>query len=71
MELTTSSNRNLIMDNKLVCNIPENIVNRGTDNNFINNIEKPCKPCESPSVVCDNSPDEENNSIEESKEGDN
>lgn len=53
MELTTSSNRNLIMDNKLVCNIPENIVNRGTDNNFINNIEKPCESCESPSDVCD------------------
>ncbi len=35
MELTTSSTGNLIKDNKLVCNIPENIVDRGTDNNFI------------------------------------
>ena len=40
------------MDNKLVCNIPENIDDRGTNNNFINNIDQPCKPCESPSDVC-------------------
>lgn len=46
---------NFVMDNKLVCNIPENIVDNGTNNNLINNIEKPCESCESQSDVCDNS----------------
>ncbi|NLY85567.1 MAG: hypothetical protein GX077_04345 [Tissierellia bacterium] len=40
----------LVMNNKLVCNIPENIVDNGI-NNLINDIEKSCKPCESPSPI--------------------
>lgn len=44
---------NLVMGNKLVCNIPDNIVSRDTENNFINNMDKPCKLCESPSDACD------------------
>lgn len=52
MELTATSSGNLIMNNKLVCNIPENIVNNGTDNNLINNIDIPCEPCETPSDYC-------------------
>jgi len=47
-ELSTG---NLVKDNKLVCNIPENIIDNGVDNNLINNIDK---PCESPSDVCGN-----------------
>jgi len=35
MELTTSSAGNLIKDNKLVCNIPDNIADNGMDNNLI------------------------------------
>jgi hypothetical protein len=50
---------NLVMDNKLVCNIPDNIVDRGTNNNLINNKEKPCEPCESPSDVCGDCSNEE------------
>lgn len=52
MELTASSEGNLIMNNKLICNIPENIVSSGTDNNFINNVDEPCEPCETPSDLC-------------------
>lgn len=51
--LDTSAIGNLAMNNKLVCNIPENISDRGI-NNLINNIDKPCKPCESPSDICSN-----------------
>lgn len=36
---------NLIMNNKLVCNIPQNITGIGTNDNLINNIEKSCEPC--------------------------
>ncbi len=50
---------NLIMDNKLVCNIPKNIAGIGDNDNLINNIEKPCEPCESPSDVCGNCIDDE------------
>lgn len=56
---------NLVMNNKLVCNVPENITDRGTNNNIINNIERPCEPCESPSDVC---PDEEDNGIDEQRQ---
>ena len=52
--LNTFSVGNLVMDNKLVCNIQKNINYNGTGNNLINNIDKPCRPCESPSDVCDN-----------------
>lgn len=62
---------NLVMDNELICNIPENIVDGGTNNNFINNIDKPCEPCESPSDICGNCSYREDNSNEELKEGDN
>jgi len=61
MELTDTSEGNLIINNKLVCNIPENIVNNGTDNNLVNNIEEPCEPCETPNDVCDNCPDKADN----------
>lgn len=60
---------NLVKDNTLVCNIPENIIDRGTNNNFINNIDKPCEPCKSPGDICNACPDEADNSIGESKEG--
>ena len=67
--LGTTSVLNLVMNNKLVCNIPENIDDRGIDNYLINNIEKPCDPCETPSDVCDNRLNEVDNSINGSKEG--
>ena len=38
---------------------PENIDDRGIDNVFINNIDKPCGPCEAPSEVCGHCSDEE------------
>lgn len=57
ISLGQSSAGNLIMNNKLVCNLPENIVDNGTDNNLINNTDKPCEPCESPSDICDNCSD--------------
>lgn len=52
MELTASSAGNLVMNNKLVCNIPENVADSGTGNNFINNINQPCEPGELPGDVC-------------------
>lgn len=69
MTLGSTAMGNLIMDNKLVCNIPVNIEDRSTNNNFINNIDRPCEPCESPSDVCDTCPDEADNTIDGSKEG--
>ncbi|NLM44991.1 MAG: right-handed parallel beta-helix repeat-containing protein [Clostridiales bacterium] len=63
------SSENLVMNNKLVCNVPDNISNRGTNNSIINNTDKPCDPCESPSDVCDAFSDEEGNIIDESKVG--
>lgn len=68
--LDTSSALNLVMDNKLVCNLPVNIDDRGIDNYLINNKEKPCETCESPSELCENGPEEENNIITGAKEGD-
>lgn len=56
---TTSAIGNLVMDNKLVCNIPDNIDDRGIDNHIIDNKEKPCEPCQAPSDVCDNFPDQD------------
>jgi len=53
MIFTQDSAGNLVLDNKLVCNIPENIDDRGADNHFINNIEKPCESCQSPNDFCD------------------
>lgn len=47
------STGSLIKDNKLICNIPQNINDIGSDNSLINNKEKPCEPCESPGEVCD------------------
>jgi len=58
MELTSSSAGNLVMDNKLIYNIPKNIVNEGTDNNIINNMDKPYEPCESPMDFCGDCPGE-------------
>lgn len=52
--LNTFSVGNLVMDNKMVCNIQKNINYNGTGNNLINNIDKPCRSCESPNDVCDN-----------------
>src|SRR5690606_5831737 len=43
---------NLIIDNKLVCNLPGNLIDSCADNNLLNNIEKPCEPCEAPSEIC-------------------
>jgi len=57
---------NLVMDNKLVCNIPENIVDNGTDNNLINNIDKPCEPCKAPSDFCNPCRGESDNRFDES-----
>ncbi len=67
--LGTTSIGSLVMENKLVCNIPENIEDRGIDNNIINNIDKPCEPCEAPSEVCEDSCNDADNSIDRSKEG--
>ena len=58
MILAEDSVGNLVMDNKCVCNMPENIDDRGTNNHFINNIEKPCEPCQSPNDFCDDCPGE-------------
>ncbi|HHY81999.1 MAG TPA: hypothetical protein GX505_04885 [Clostridiales bacterium] len=52
LTLGSTSVGNLVMDNLLVCNIPGNITDSGTDNNILNNMQKPCEPCEAPSVVC-------------------
>jgi len=67
--LGTTSVLNLVMNNKLVCNIPENIDDRGTDNYLIDNIEKACDPCETPSDVCDNYPHAIHKGMDGSKEG--
>lgn len=56
--LDTVSVGNLVMDNKLVCNVPENIGDGGT-NNLVNNLDKPCEPGESPGDVCGSCFDEE------------
>ncbi|NLK44999.1 MAG: hypothetical protein GX300_11480 [Tissierellia bacterium] len=56
---TPSAVGNLVMDNELVCNVPENIDDRGIDNVFINNIDKPCETCESSIEVCGHCSDEE------------
>jgi len=58
ISLGSASSGNLVMDNKLRCNIPENIVDSDTNNNFIDNMDKPCEPCESPTEVCRNCWDE-------------
>jgi len=50
--LGTTSEGNLVLDNKLVCNIPRNIEDRGVENNLINNLDKPCELCQSPIEVC-------------------
>jgi len=31
---------NIVMENRLVCNVPENIADRGSENILVNNIEK-------------------------------
>lgn len=50
MTLGSAAVGNLVKDNELVCNIPENIEYRGINNIFINNIDKPCKPCEASNI---------------------
>ncbi|NLY76481.1 MAG: hypothetical protein GX080_00145 [Tissierellia bacterium] len=67
--LVETSILNLVMDNKLVCNIPQNIEDRGIDNYLINNMEKPCEPCKSPTDVCVERKDGEDNTTDGSKEG--
>jgi len=67
--LGEESTGNLVMNNKLVCNVLENIIDIGSNNNIINNIEKTCELCESPSAVCEGYSDEEDNNIHESKAG--
>ncbi|HHY91515.1 MAG TPA: hypothetical protein GX503_07585, partial [Clostridiales bacterium] len=67
--LGEASSGNLVMKNKLICNLPENITDRGSNNNIINHIDKPCESCESPSAVCDAFSDAEDCSIDESKAG--
>lgn len=64
--LDETSMGNLVMDNTLVCNIPENIVDNGTDNNLINNIDKPCEPCKAPSDFCNPCRGESDNRFDES-----
>jgi parallel beta-helix repeat protein len=49
----TTSFGNLVLNNKLICNIPNNIINRGIDNVLIDNIDKLCEPCETPDDNCD------------------
>jgi hypothetical protein len=61
MMLDTPSSGNLVMDNILICNIPGNITNNGTDNYLISNIVKPCGPCEAPGVVCSHCTDQAEN----------
>lgn len=60
--LLGSSVRDLVMDNKLTCNLSENINDDGRDNVLINNIEKPCEPCEYPSDICGDNCDVNENS---------
>jgi len=60
--LLGSSVRDLVMDNKLTCNLPENINDDGRDNVLINNIEKQCEPCGSPSDICGDNCDVKENS---------
>ncbi|NLZ52314.1 MAG: hypothetical protein GX892_04060 [Thermoanaerobacteraceae bacterium] len=67
--LGTTSLLNLVMHNKLRCNIPGNIDDRGIDNNIINNVEKPCDPCEAPSDVCDNCPHATHKDMDGPEEG--
>ena len=69
ISLAASSIGNLVMNNKLVCNIPKNIVDRGISNNLINNIDKPCESCESQKDVCHDRHDKEENGSDGSKEG--
>jgi len=45
---------NIVMENRLVCNVPENIADRGSENILVNNIEKVCGPCEAPDTICGN-----------------
>jgi len=66
--LDETSMGNLVMDNTLVCNIPENIVDRGINNNLINNMEKPCEPCKSPRDICGDCSGKENR-LDSLKEG--
>lgn len=38
----------MLLDNKLVCNIPRNIAESQLNNTFIGNEDIPCAPCEIP-----------------------
>jgi hypothetical protein len=46
MILTPPTNSNFVYDNKSKCNIPSSIINSGTNNILLNNVDEPCKPCE-------------------------
>jgi len=63
--LGEESSGNLVMNNKLICNVPENITDLGTNNNILNNTDKPCDPCESPKDVCAAFADESDNGNDE------
>lgn len=52
MVLTNLSGSNLVYDNKLKCNILNNITDSGTNNILLNNTDEPCKPCELISEDC-------------------
>jgi parallel beta-helix repeat protein len=49
----TNSISNTIYKNKVICNIPTNIIDSGTDNVLIENIDKPCESCENPGHNCE------------------
>ncbi|NLC96848.1 MAG: hypothetical protein GX077_01810 [Tissierellia bacterium] len=66
--LDTTSSGNLVMDNVLICNIPQNIEDRGINNVIIRNIERPCETCEAPSEICNDFP-EKVNSMDKPREG--
>lgn len=57
--LATASRANLVKGSKLVCNIPQNMVDSGSDNNLIDNTDRPCEPCQSPEDICGHCQDKE------------
>ena len=58
IRLETPSKGNLVKENKMTSNILENIVDRGDDNNFINNVDKPYGTCEAQEGAFSDSPEE-------------
>lgn len=59
IRLETPSKGNLVKENKMTSNILENIVDRGDDNNFINNVDKPYGTCEAQEDAFGDGPEED------------